>query len=81
MKKFHLNITSKDSELFDGEVDMVIVPGSEGELGILADHTPFISPVKEGRVRIKRQGYPEQTFDTKSGFVEVSEQGVTILVK
>jgi len=81
MKKFHLNVTSKDGELYNGKVDMVVAPGSEGQLGILAGHTPFISPLKEGRIQIKREGDTEKSFDVTGGFIEVSEERVNILIK
>ena len=76
---FKVEILSPQKSLFSGEVDGVVLPGKEGELGVLEGHAPFLSTLAKGTVRIKAAG-SEREFATCGGFVEVNEKGVTLLV-
>lgn len=75
-----LEILSPGKPLFKGEADNIILPAEEGELGILEGHAPFLSRLKKGTIRITA-GREEKAFAIETGFVEVNEGGVTILVK
>ena len=75
-----LTVSKVDAPVFDGEVISVHVPGVAGEMEILANHEPIISPLKEGVVKIKKDGGEVETHDIKSGTLEVSENHATILI-
>jgi F-type H+-transporting ATPase subunit epsilon len=73
-----VDITSQDRCVFSGEADMVIVPGTAGEMGILPHHSPLLSTLKMGVVTVKtREG--EQVFTVAGGVVEVMPDAVIIL--
>jgi F-type H+-transporting ATPase subunit epsilon len=78
--KLHFSLVSPERELFSGEVDQVDAPGSEGDFGVLAGHAPFMTTLKEGRVKAYDE---DQTlvFDVKGGFADVTPQGLTILAE
>jgi F-type H+-transporting ATPase subunit epsilon len=71
-------IATQDRLLFEGEVDMVVAPGSEGEMGILPDHAPLLTTLGYGVLRV-RQGGGEQAFTIAGGFMEVQPDVVTVL--
>ena len=55
-EKLHFSLVSPERELFSGEVDQVDAPGSEGDFGVLAGHAPFMTTLKEGRVKVYDDG-------------------------
>lgn len=61
---------------------MVVVPGSEGEFGVLEGHTPFMSTIRDGALQVYRTagGAPE-TITVRGGFAEVGENGLTVLAE
>jgi F-type H+-transporting ATPase subunit epsilon len=63
-------------------VHMVVVPGTEGEFGVLEGHAPFMSTVRDGVVKVYRteNGAPEDIF-VSGGFAEVSPAGLTVLAE
>ncbi len=64
------------------EVHMVVVPGTEGEFGVLEGHAPFMSTIRDGSVQIFRTaGAAPETIAVRGGFAEVSETGLTILAE
>ena len=73
-----LEIVSPERRVYDDEVDMVIVPGRNGQLGILPHHTPLISSLGVGELRIKRGG-AEESMLISGGFVEVRPDRVIVL--
>lgn len=73
------NIVSAEQEIFSGQVEMVIATGSIGELGILPGHTPLLTGVKPGPVRLILEGGEEEIFFASGGFLEVQPQAITIL--
>ncbi|MDI6785857.1 MAG: ATP synthase F1 subunit epsilon [bacterium] len=74
-----LEIYTPVQEYLKKEVDMVIVPGKMGELGILPQHTPLLSLLNEGMVKIKTEG-KWQEIKISEGYIEVGSNKVTILV-
>jgi len=56
MATLHLEIVTQERRLYSEDVDMVVAPGSEGELGILPHHAPLLTTLKEGVLRAKRGG-------------------------
>lgn len=73
-----LDIVTIERQVFSSEVDIVIAPGVEGELGILPRHAPLITVLSEGELRVKR-GSEEQTFAIGGGYLEVLDNQVTVL--
>ena len=76
----HLQIVTPEKKAFEGDVDEVIVPGSEGELGILPHHAPLISLLGQGVLRLK-QGSTEQEFAIFGGFLQVRPDRVVVLAE
>jgi F-type H+-transporting ATPase subunit epsilon len=71
-------IVSQDRLVFEGEADIVIVPGSLGEMGILAGHAPLLSTLDLGVIRVK-SGSDEHVFTVTGGFIEVQPDLVTVM--
>ncbi len=78
MATLHLDIVTQEKRLFSGDVDMVVAPGSEGELGILPHHAPLITTLREGALRVKLGG-GEELFSIGGGFMEVQPDHVIVL--
>ena len=62
----------------EGQAEIIIAPGEDGELGFLSQHTPILSTLKAGRIQIKQSGSYKE-FDVDGGFIEVLENRVNIL--
>ena len=73
------SIVSAEQEIFAGQVEMVVASGTIGELGILPGHTPLLSGVKPGPVRLILEGGEEEVFFASGGFIEVQPTSITIL--
>lgn len=71
-------IVSQDRTVFEGDVDIVILPGVAGEMGILPHHAPVLTILKYGVIKI-RQGGKEELFAVAGGMAEVQPEIVTIL--
>jgi F-type H+-transporting ATPase subunit epsilon len=74
----HVEITSQDRSVFSGEADIVVVPGTLGEMGILPHHSPLLSTLKFGLIKVRYKG-EEKVFTVAGGIVEVQPNQVTIL--
>lgn len=71
-------IVSQDRTVFQGDVDIVILPGVAGEMGILPHHAPLLTILKYGVIKIRHQGR-EELFAVAGGMAEVQPDVVTIL--
>ncbi|MDI4666466.1 F0F1 ATP synthase subunit epsilon [Xanthobacter autotrophicus] len=80
MATLPFELVSPERLVFSGAVTEVIVPGAEGEFGVLAGHAPFIGMLKPGILTIKGDGAP-QAFFVRGGFAEVNPSGLTILAE
>jgi F-type H+-transporting ATPase subunit epsilon len=78
MAKLLLEIVTPEAKTFSGEVDMVVLPGVEGELGVLPMHVPLMTQLLPGEVRILQDGKQTELV-VGTGFVEVSQTHVSIL--
>jgi F-type H+-transporting ATPase subunit epsilon len=78
--KLHFSLVSPERELFSGQVDQVDAPGAEGDFGVLADHAPFMTTLKEGRVKVYDNG-AVTVFAIQGGFADVTPEGLTILAE
>ncbi|CEO37683.1 F0F1 ATP synthase subunit epsilon [Photobacterium kishitanii] len=76
---FHLDVVSAEKRLFSGRAESIQVTGSEGELGIHAGHTPLLSAITPGMVRIIKQGGEEDVIYISGGMLEVQPGIVTVL--
>ena len=76
---FELTIVTPEGQAYEGTVDRVVLPGSEGEFGVLASHERFLSPLKIGAIEIQS---PEGVLYAAigEGFAEVNGDEVTVLV-
>lgn len=75
----HCEIVSQDRMVFQGEVDIVVLPGASGEMGILPNHSALLTTLKYGVVRVRQQGQQEQLFTVAGGVAEVLPTQVTVL--
>ncbi|HEY2864504.1 MAG TPA: F0F1 ATP synthase subunit epsilon [Casimicrobiaceae bacterium] len=76
----HVDVVSAEASIFSGEAEFVVLPGVMGELGIYPKHTPLITQIKPGAVRIKVPGQSEeQIVFVQGGFLEVQPDVVTVL--
>ena len=80
MAKLHFSLVAPERELFSGEVDMVQAPGAEGDFGVLANHAPFMTALREGVVTVI-DGSSRRLFEVHGGFADVTPAGLTILAE
>jgi len=77
---FHVDVVSAEAAIFSGEAEFVALPGEAGELGIFPKHTPLITRIKPGAVRIRVPGQAEDEFVfVAGGILEVQPNIVTVL--
>ena len=82
MANLHFELVTPEKQVLSEDVHMVVVPGTEGEFGVLAGHAPFMSVLKDGEVAVYRSasGAPER-ISVSGGFAEVGDKGLTILAE
>jgi F-type H+-transporting ATPase subunit epsilon len=71
-------VVTQDRALYEGEADMIVAPGAEGELGILPNHAPLLTTLGFGVLRVQHQG-GEELFTIAGGILEVRPDVVTVL--
>jgi len=75
-----VDVVSAEEQIFSGDAEFVVLPGIEGELGIYPRHTPLLTQIKPGAVRIKIPGQPQdELVFVQGGFLEVQPHLVTVL--
>ena len=80
-KRFDLSLVTPEGAAYEGEAEMVIVPGAAGEIGVLARHAPLIATLKSGSTRVHRGGNEEVLeFATGPGFFQVLNDRAIALV-
>ena len=76
----HVDVVSAEASIFEGEAEFVALPGEAGELGIFPQHTPLITRIKPGAVRIKVPNQADEEFVfVAGGILEVQPNRVTVL--
>lgn len=75
----HVDVVSAEEQIFSGEAEFVVLPGEAGELGIYPRHTPLITRIKPGAVRIQKPGGEEEFVFVAGGVVEVQPKVITVL--
>lgn len=78
--KLNFALVSPEREVFHGEVDHVVVPGSEGEFGVSPNHAPVMSVIKPGALRVYDGGAVRRIF-VNGGFADVTPEGLTVLAE
>lgn len=74
-----VDIVSAEKEIFSGEVEMVFAPAAMGEVGIAPGHTPLVTTLAPGEVRVKHTDGSEESFYVSGGMLEVQPKVVTVL--
>ncbi|MEM1397069.1 MAG: F0F1 ATP synthase subunit epsilon [Pseudomonadota bacterium] len=78
--KFHFNLVSQERQLMSEDVDQVDVPGEEGVFGVLPNHSPFMSTLSPGVIRVMNDGKENRVF-VRGGFADVTPSGLTVLAE
>ncbi|MEI2706539.1 MAG: F0F1 ATP synthase subunit epsilon [Ilumatobacteraceae bacterium] len=76
---FHLDIVSAEESIYSGPVEFIVAPAQMGEVGIYPHHTPMLTKIKSGMVRIKTQLNDDELVYVSGGMLEVQPDTVTIL--
>ena len=79
MSTIHVDVVSAEASIFSGEAKFVALPGESGELGILPKHTPLITRIRPGAVRIEKADGGEEFVFVAGGILEVQPGIVTVL--
>jgi F-type H+-transporting ATPase subunit epsilon len=75
----HVDIVSAEAEIFSGTANMVFAPAEMGEVGIAPRHTPLLTRLRPGEVRVQVEGKEEQFFYVSGGILEIQPHVVTVL--
>ncbi len=75
----HVDIVSAEAEIYSGQAEMVFAPALMGEVGIAPGHTPMLTRLKPGEVRLKLSDGSEEAFYVSGGVLEVQPRMVTVL--
>ncbi|QCI79340.1 ATP synthase F1 subunit epsilon [Hankyongella ginsenosidimutans] len=80
--QLHFNLVSPERQLASRDVHMVVVPGEDGDFGVLAGHAPFMSTIRPGVISIyENAGGPAERIFIDGGFAEIGDGGLTILAE
>jgi len=79
----HFELVTPERLIRSEDVHMVVVPGTEGDFGVLEGHAPLMSTVRDGNLEIYKSSMSEtpQTIRIEGGFAEVNERGLTVLAE
>ena len=78
--KLNFSLVAPEREVFHGLVDQVDAPGVEGDFGVLPQHAPFMTALREGVVTVI-DGASRRQFEVHGGFADVTPEGLTILAE
>ena len=82
MAALHFELVTPEKLVTSGEAYMVVVPGTEGESGIMAGHAPYMTTLRDGEIAIYRAaGAQAERITVTGGFAEVSDRGLTVLAE
>ncbi|MGO4499906.1 F0F1 ATP synthase subunit epsilon [Paenibacillus sp. 2RAB27] len=81
MSTFLLEIVTPERKVYAEQVDMVSVKGAEGELGILPNHIPLVTPLRIAPITVKKAGSKDEVIAVNGGFMEVRKDKVVILAE
>ena len=79
----HFELVTPEKLLRSEDVHMVVVPGTEGDFGVLEGHAPFMSTIRDGNIEIYRTAATQspELIRVEGGFAEVNEKGLTVLAE
>lgn len=78
---FQFELVSPERLLLSEQVEQVVVPGTEGEFGVLKNHSPFMSTIKPGLLKVLKGGGETTEYFVRGGFADVSNSGLTVLAE
>lgn len=82
MADLHFELVTPEKLVMSEDVYMVVVPGTEGEFGVLVGHAPYMSTLRDGDLAVYRSaGANPEKIPVSAGFAEVSERGLTVLAE
>ena len=82
MADLHFELVTPDRLVTSGDVHMVVIPGAEGESGIMAGHAPYMTTLRDGEIAVYRSaGAQPERIAVTGGFAEVSDRGLTVLAE
>ena len=82
MADLHFELVTPERLVRADEVHMVVVPGVEGEFGVMAGHAPFMTTLKDGELKVyKSAGGQPESIAVSGGFAEVGDKGLTVLAE
>lgn len=82
MADLHFELVTPERLVMSGDLYMVVVPGTEGDSGIMAGHAPYMTTLKNGDIAVYRsQGAQPERIPVSGGFAEVSDRGLTVLAE
>ncbi len=77
----YLEIITPDKKIFEGEVNLIKVPGSKGDFEILNNHAPIVSILEKGTIKVKDSNNKEHFFEVDGGVVENKANKIIVLVE
>ncbi len=81
MATFTFELVSPERQLFSGPVESVVVPGTDGDMTVLANHAPLITSLRPGMVAVNDGKGPSRRIFVRGGFADISGAGLTILAE
>ncbi|MEW9671191.1 F0F1 ATP synthase subunit epsilon [Ammoniphilus sp. 3BR4] len=81
MNTVKVEVVTPERVVYSGEANLVVARGADGELGILANHIPMVTPLKIAPVQIKKPGNQEDLIAVSGGFLEIRKDKITILAE
>lgn len=76
---FKLTIVTAEQSVYDGEIEMLVAPTPDGEIGILTNHHPLVTKLGPGAIRVVKTDKSEEMLFTSGGFLEVNKNKVILL--
>ena len=82
MPDLRFELVTPERQVLSADVHMVVVPGSEGEFGVMAGHAPFMTTLRDGELAVYRTaGAAPERISVSGGFAEVGDNGLTVLAE
>ena len=80
-EKLSFDLVSPERLLLSDDVDMVVIPGKEGDVGIMAGHAPIMAVLRPGVIDVEDGGQSKERYFVRGGFAEVTAEGLTLLAE
>ena len=78
----HFELVTPEKLVRSDDVHMVVVPGTEGDFGVLEGHAPVMSTIRDGAIQVfKTEGAAPENIEVRGGFAEVGDKGLTVLAE